>query len=315
MRTSAPRVLFALGAALAVAMIVSIGRGPVPLSPLEVLAAIGAKLGLPVDVTARDVSIVWSLRVPRVLLGALVGAGLATAGGALQGVVRNPLADPTIIGVSGGAALGAVCAFVLGAQLLAHPTYGPWIVPAAAFGGALAATRLALALARVDGVTSGVTILLAGIGLAALCGAGIGVLLYLADDAALRSVTFWTLGSLGGATWMLVATAGLPILLGLVVLPRLAGDLDRMALGDAEARHVGVDVDRTIRLVVAAVALTVGAAVAACGIISFVGLAVPFLVRALLGPVHRTLLPACADRKSTRLNSSHCTPSRMPSSA
>ncbi len=294
-RASARRVLVTLAIVLAVAMIVSIGHGPVRLSALEVLAAIGRRLGLDAgDVSSREVAIVWAIRMPRVLLGALVGAGLATAGAALQGVVRNPLADPTIVGVSAGAALGAVAAFVLGASVLRDATIGPWLVPAAAFGGALVTTRIALAMARVEGATSGVTILLAGIGLAALCGAGIGVLLYLADDAALRSVTFWTLGSIGGATWTLVAIASVPIVVGVVWIPRFASDLDRLSLGDAEARHVGVDVDRTIRRIVFLVALAVGAAVAACGMISFVGLVVPFLVRAALGPGHRTLLPASA---------------------
>jgi iron complex transport system permease protein len=292
---SSLHLFLALAIALAVAMIISIGHGPVKLPPLEVLAALAHRAGLDVgDVSSRDVAIVWSIRVPRVLLGALVGAGLAVAGGALQGVVRNPLADPTLVGVSAGAALGAVAAFVLGAKILQDPTLGPWLVPLAAFGGALLVTRIALAMARVEGTTSGITILLAGIGLAAICGAGIGILLYLADDAALRSVTFWTLGSVGGATWALVGTAGIPIIVGAGLLPRFAGDLDRLSLGDAEARHVGVDVERTIRRVVFLVALTVGAAVAACGMISFVGLVVPYLVRAILGPSHRSLLPACA---------------------
>lgn len=288
------RILAGLAVVLVAAMIVAIGRGPVALSPLEVLAALARRLGLDTDASARDVAIVWSIRTPRVVLAALVGAALATAGGALQGVVRNPLADPTIVGVSSGAALGAVAAFVLGARVLRDPTLGPWLVPAAAFAGALVTTRIALAIARVDGATSGVTVLLAGIGLAALCGAGIGILLYLADDAALRSVTFWTLGSVGGATWPLVLAVAGPILLGVALLPRFAGELDRLALGDTEARHVGVDVDRTTRRIVLLVALAIGAAVAACGMISFVGLLVPYLARAALGPGHRHLLPACA---------------------
>jgi iron complex transport system permease protein len=208
--------------------------------------------------------------------------------------VRNALADPTLIGVSGGAALGAVGAFVLGGSLLAHTDIGPWLVPGAAFVGALITTRIALQLARVDGATTGVTVLLAGIGLAALTGAGVGVLLYLADDAALRSITFWSLGSVGGATWSVVAVAAPPIGIGLVLMPRVASDLDRLALGELEARHVGVDVDRLIRRVTALAALAVGAAVATCGAIGFVGLVVPYLARAVLGPGHRALLPACA---------------------
>jgi iron complex transport system permease protein len=209
-------------------------------------------------------------------------------------VVRNPLADPALVGISGGAALGAVGAFVLGAPLLAHPEVGRWVVPAAAFAGALLATRLALVLARVDGRTSGVTLLLAGVGLAALTGAGTGLALYLADDAALRSITFWSLGSIGGASWEVVGVVAVPVAVALIGLPRLAGDLDRLALGEAEARHVGVEVERVIRAVIAVAALAVGAAVATCGVIGFVGLVVPYLARVAVGPGHRALIPACA---------------------
>jgi iron complex transport system permease protein len=294
-RPHARRVLIALGVALGIAIIVALGRGAVGLSPGEVIAALGNKLGLDLgDTDDRRLAIVWSVRMPRVVLALLVGAALACSGAALQGVARNALADPTLVGVSGGAALGAVTAIVLGGPLLAHSTFGVWLVPVAAFGGALLSTRAALAIARVGGATSGVTILLAGIGLAALAGSGVGILLYLADDAALRSVTFWSLGSVGGATWTLVAAVALPIGLAVVWLPRLAAELDRLALGELEARHVGVDVDRLIRRVTGLAALAVGAAVAACGSIAFVGLVVPYLARAILGPGHRSLLPACA---------------------
>jgi iron complex transport system permease protein len=285
----------ALVAALIAAVIIAIGRGAVSLSPGEVLAALADPLGLDLgEVSQRKVAIVWTVRLPRVLLAMLVGAALATAGAALQGVVRNALADPALIGVSGGAAVGAVGAFVLGGTWLEHASIGPWLVPAAAFVGALTSARLALRLARVDGATSGVTILLAGVGLAALTGAAVGVFVFFADDAALRSITFWSLGSVGGATWMLVSVAAIPILLGVGLLSRLAGELDRLALGEREARHVGVDVDRLIGHVTLLAALAVGAAVATCGSIGFVGLVVPFLARSVLGPGHRALLPACA---------------------
>ena len=295
MRPHAPRVLGGLAIGLGVAIVIAIGRGAVVLTPGEVLAAIGDPLGLALgEVSERQVAIVWSVRLPRVVLAVLVGAALGSAGAALQGVVRNALADPALIGVSGGAALGAVGAFVLGGSLLAHAQLGMWVVPAAAFCGALITTRFALQLARVEGATSGVTVLLAGIGLAALTGAGVGILLFLADDAALRSITFWSLGSVGGATWSVVGVAALPIGVGILLLPRLARDLDRLALGELEARHVGVDVERVIRRVTALAALAVGAAVATCGAIGFVGLVVPYLARSALGPGHRALLPACA---------------------
>jgi iron complex transport system permease protein len=287
---SARVVIGALIAMLALAVVIAVGRGAVPLSPLQVVGA----LFHADNVDDRQLAIVWSVRLPRVVLAVLVGGALGCAGAALQGVVRNALADPTLIGVSGGAALGAVGAFVLGGSLLFHTTVGPWLVPAAAFGGALLSTRIALRIARADGGSSGVSVLLAGVGLAALTGAGVGVLIYLADDAALRSITFWSLGSIGGATWLVVAVATPPIILGILWLPRLAGDLDRLSLGETEARHVGVDVDRLIGKVTMLAALAVGAAVATCGMIGFVGLVVPYFVRAALGPAHRTLLPPSA---------------------
>ena len=295
MRPHAHRVLAVLATALATIVIIAVGRGAVALSPGDVIAALCEPLGLRAgDVNEQHVAIVWSVRLPRVLLAALVGAALGSAGAALQGVVRNPLADAALIGVSGGAALGAVAMIVLGASLVAQATFGMWLVPAAAFAGALVATRIALMLARVGGVTSGLSLLLAGVGLAALTGAAIGMLVYVADDAALRSITFWNLGSVGGATWSLVGVAAAPIAIGILLLPRLAGDLDRLALGELAARHVGVDVARVIRRVTTLTSLSVGAAVATCGAIGFVGLVVPYLARAVVGPAHRTLLPACA---------------------
>lgn len=295
MRPHAPRTLAALAVVLVLVALAAVGHGAVRLSPGEIVAALGARLGLDLgDVTEQQAAILWSVRLPRVVLAALVGAALGASGAALQGVVRNPLADPALVGISGGAALGAVAAFVLGAPLLAHPVLGPWLVPAAAFAGALVSTHAALLLARVEGRTSGVTLLLAGIGIAALSGAGVGLLLYAADDAALRSITFWTLGSVGGATWEVVGVVAVPVAAALAVLPRLAGQLDRLALGEAEARHVGVEVDRAIRAVTAVAALAVGASVATCGVIGFIGLVVPYLARAAVGPGHRALIPACA---------------------
>lgn len=289
----ATRMFALLAVALAAAAVVALGRGAVAISPGEILAAIGDRLGLDLgEVSARKVAILWSIRAPRVVLAALVGAALGSAGATLQGVVRNPVADPTLIGVSGGAALGAVAWLVVGARWLG--VAGPWPLPITAFAGALLATSIALALARVEGRTSAVTLLLGGLGLASVTGAGTGILIYLADDAALRSITFWSLGSVGGATWPVVAAAAVPIGVALVALPRLAGGLDRLALGELEARHVGVDVERLIRRAALFSALAVGAAVATCGVIGFVGLVVPYVVRGAAGPGHRTLLPACA---------------------
>jgi iron complex transport system permease protein len=295
MRAGAPRAVGALAAVLAATAVIAVGRGAVPIAPLEVLAALGARLGLPVEAaSAQQAAILWEVRLPRVALALLVGAALGAAGAALQGVVRNPLADPAVVGVSSGAALGAVMAIVLGAPLLTSPAAGRWLIPAAAFGGALLAAAAALRLARVDGRVSGVSLVVGGIGIAALAGAALGLVVSMADDAALRSITFWSLGSVGGATWPVVGAVAVPVVVALALLPRLAPALDRLALGEAEARHVGVEVTAAARAVVVLSALAVGAAVAATGIIGFVGLVVPALGRAWVGPGHRALLPACA---------------------
>jgi iron complex transport system permease protein len=296
-RPDGGRSLLLLGAGLAAAAVIAAGLGAVALSPGQVLAALAAPLGvdLPWEVTARDRAILWTIRLPRVVLTILVGAALGLSGAAMQGIMRNPLADPSLIGVSGGAALGAVGYLVLGAPLaLAVPALAPWFLPLSAFAGALAATNIALHLARVDGRTSTVALLLGGVALAALTSAAVGLLVFVADDAQLRSITFWSLGSAGAASWPLVLAAAPPIGLAMVLVPAQAGDLDRLLLGEAEARHLGVDVERTTRRAVLLVALAVGAAVATCGVIAFVGLVVPHVVRGWLGPSHRTLLPASA---------------------
>jgi len=271
--------VLALGGALLA--VVALGRGAVAIAPARVVAALAG------DGSAQDLAIVWSIRLPRVILAMLVGGALATAGTTLQAIARNPLADPTLIGVSGGAALGAVASLVAG-------VHGAWAMPVAAFAGAQVTTLVALRLARVDHRISAVTLLLGGVGLAALTGAGYGVMLYLADDATLRSITFWSLGSLGGATWPAVVAVAIPVGLAALVLPGLARDLDRLALGELEAAHVGVDVDRVVRRAALAASLAVGAAVALCGVIGFVGLVVPYLGRLAVGPGHRALLPVAA---------------------
>lgn len=293
-RIAAGRAFAGLAGALVLVLVIAAGRGAVAISPGEILAAIGERLGFAVELAPRKAAIFWQIRLPRVVLAALVGAALASSGAGLQGIVRNALADPTLIGISGGAALGAVAWLVVGVHVAALAPHGLWLMPLAAFAGALTCTAVALAIARVDGRTSAATLLLGGVGLAALSGAGYGVLLYLADDAALRSITFWTLGSLGGATWPVVLAVLPPIALAVLGLPRLASDLDRLALGELEARHIGVDVQRLIRRVALLASLAVGAAVAMCGVIGFVGLVVPYLVRGVLGPGHRILLPASA---------------------
>jgi iron complex transport system permease protein len=239
-------------------------------------------------------SLLWSIRFPRVLLAAVVGATLATAGGALQGLFRNPLADPGVIGVSAGAMLAAAVAIVLGGRLF--PTdvalvWIPWALPMAAFLGAMSAAVIVFTVAGQKGSPSVATMLLAGIAVNAIAAAGTGLLISIANDAQLRALSFWTLGSLGGATWKVVGLAAVPMLVATMGLQRTARALDLQLLGQREAQHLGVNTTQLRRVIVALVALGVGSAVAFVGMIGFVGLIIPHVVRLVLGPSHRGVLP------------------------
>lgn len=295
-RTRRVVVLAGLSVVLVLVVLASVGIGAVAIAPADTARIIARALGADVPVDARQSSVLLAIRLPRTLLGLLIGAGLATAGVLMQGLFRNPLADPGLIGISSGAALAAVTVIVLGATWLngLAQALGIFTLPVAAFGGGLLATFLIYRLSNWGGRTSVATLLLAGIALNALAGAGTGLLTFLATDEQLRSITFWSLGSLGGATWRSVAAAAPLLLLALLLAPRLAQPLNLLLLGEAEARHLGVQLERTKRLVVALVALSVGAAVAVAGIIGFIGLVVPHLLRLAIGPDHRTLLPGAA---------------------
>jgi iron complex transport system permease protein len=288
-RTAATLALLTL-ALLAIA-IVSVGRGAVAISPAQVLAILLDRAGIATDTPFEpaQAAVLWNIRLPRVLLAMLVGGGLAASGAALQGVFRNPLTDPGLIGVSSGAATGAVAAIVLG--LTASSALA---LPLAAFGGGLAATLLVYGLARHGGRTEVVTLLLTGIAINAICGAATGFLIFSATDSQLRSIVFWSFGSLGGATWRATITVAPLIVAGTVLLPRWARALNLLALGEREARHLGVETERVRLLLIVLTALITGAAVAVCGTIGFVGLVVPHLLRLIAGPDHRLLLPASA---------------------
>ena len=244
----------------------------------------------------RDRIIVYDIRLPRIVMGILVGAALAVAGATMQGLFRNPLADPGIVGVSAGAGLGAIAMIVLGGGVLAPlaAAMGIYALPFAAFVGGLVTTTALYRIATRRGQTSVATMLLAGIALAALAGALAGMLIYMADDRQLRDLTFWQLGSLGGATWTKVAAAGPIIGVALAVSLTLSRGLNGLALGESSARHLGIEVQRLKNVAVVAVAAAAGACVAVSGGIGFVGIVVPHLLRLLIGPDHRYLLPASA---------------------
>lgn len=293
-----PRSLFiALGLLLALALWLSLALGPVSLPLGDTVRAALRLAGLPLGDEGLQQAelILGQIRMPRTLLGLTVGAVLALCGVAMQGLFRNPLADPGLIGVSSGAALGAAVAIVGGAALGGIPgLFAPYLLSLCAFLGGLVVTALVYRLGRRNGQTSVTTMLLAGIALNALAFACIGLFTYLADDATLRTLTFWNLGSLNGASYARLWPLLLVTLAVALWLPRRAQALNALLLGESEARHLGVAVERLKRELVFCTALGVGAAVAAAGMIGFIGLVVPHLVRLLVGPDHRVLLPASA---------------------
>ena len=257
----------------------------------HVIEALLASIGIG-QAELRDTVILFDIRMPRTLLAAAVGAALAVSGAILQGLFRNPLADPGLIGVSAGAGFGAVAAIVLGGllPLWLQSLVGFYLVPLAAFAGGWVSTILLYLVATRNGRTSVATMLLAGIALGALSGAVTGVIVFSADDDQLRDLTFWGMGSVAGATWPKVWTAGPLIILSLVAAPFLARSLNALALGEASARHLGIPVQRMKNVAILTVACSVGASVAVTGGIGFVGIVVPHLLRLVHGPDHRGLL-------------------------
>lgn len=298
LRERGPGIALFAGLAILLAGVVllSLGLGAVRIAPERVLAILTGGGSDPA--LARDALVVLNIRLPRTLLGLMVGAGLAVSGALMQGLFRNPLADPALVGVSAGSGLAAAFVIVLGDRLLAAsglPGPLPYAaLPLAAFLGGLATTFGLYRVATRAGRTSVATMLLAGIALGALTGAVTGLLVYASDDRQLRDLTFWSLGSLSGATWTKVAASAPAILPVLVLVPFLGRGLNALVLGEAEAFHLGIAVERLKRLAIVLVAVAVGAGVAAAGVIGFVGLVVPHLLRLTIGPEHRRLLPACA---------------------
>ncbi len=243
-----------------------------------------------------DAQVFYNIRLPRVLLGVAAGAGLAVAGALMQGIFRNPLADPGLIGVTSGAALAAALSIVVGAAWWPDlpRALGSWTLVLSAFAGGMAVTAVVYVLSRAETGARVGMMLLAGIAINAVAGAGLGLLSYMATDEQLRSLQFWLLGSLGGARWSAVAlVCGLVVLALALALP-LARSLNALSLGEAQASLLGVDVRRLQQRAVLTAAVAVGAITATTGIIGFVGLVAPHVVRLVAGPDHRVLLPASA---------------------
>ena len=241
----------------------------------------------PIDPTAD--AALWVIRFPRIVMAMAVGAALAVAGAVMQAVFGNPLAEPGVVGVSSGAALGAAIAIVTG--LLA---FGEWTIALLAFAGGLGATLLVYGVSRAGGRTEVVTLLLTGIAVNAFGGAGLAFLLFVAGSASREQIVFWQLGSLSGSLWRESLLVVIVAVLGTIAAVMFARQFDILSLGERNARHLGINVERLRFWSVVLVALLTGAAVAFVGIISFVGLVIPHLMRMLLGPSHRALILASA---------------------
>ena len=284
-------VAVAAGSLLIGASLASLAMGAVSIPPRAALGILlehaGWSTGL--EFTSQQDAVMWGIRLPRVILGGLVGAALGVAGASYQAIFRNPMADPQLIGVSSGAALGSAVAILLLGGVL-----GMTAGPMGGLAGGLTAGLLVYGLARHRGRTEVVTMILSGIAIAAVGTAGAAFISLISDEPRLKSALFWVLGSLTFATWKMVWFTFPLVAVAVIALPAYARAMNVSLLGDAEARSLGVDVER-FRIVVLALATTaVAASVAAAGVIGFVGLLVPHGIRLVAGPDNRLVVPASA---------------------
>ena len=239
-------------------------------------------------------SIIMDIRLPRIILALLVGSVLAILGAVMQGLFRNPLADPSLIGVSGGASVGASIVIVTAGGAMLSPLAGLSMVALGAFIGGVITTLVVYRVATSILGTSVTTMLLAGIAIGAIAGAFNSLLSYFSDNQMLRQISVWQMGNLGGANWQKASLMAAVSLIIFSLLPSHAKSLNAFLLGESEARHLGIDVQRIKRQLIFLTALGVGVSVALAGLIGFVGLVIPHMVRLLIGPDHRALLPASA---------------------
>ena len=291
-RTPASLLFLVLTILLIATTLTSAMVGQLFIPPLEVIGSFFRGLGLdfswlPAPSQEFGHEALWEVRFPRVAMTVLVGAALAIAGALMQGIFGNPLAEPGVVGVSSGAAVGASFAILFGLTFA-----GSFTVPLFAFVCGLATTALVYMLARANGRTEVVTLILTGVAVNAVAGAAISFIVFKAPTQAREQIVFWQMGSFNGSRWEQVSIILPIIVLASLLSLFLSRQLDLLALGEKSARHLGVNVERLRMIAMVYVALLVSAAVAFAGIIAFVGLVVPHLVRMLIGPGHRALLPA-----------------------
>ncbi|MBT1185900.1 iron ABC transporter permease [Streptomyces sp. CJ_13] len=289
-RRGAALLTAALAGVLLVIALLSAGVGAYEIPTGDVLASAQHRMGLGGAALDRvGESVLWNVRLPRVVLALLVGSSLGCAGALMQGVFGNPLAEPGVIGISAGAAVGAVASIGLGLSF-----FGNWTITVCAFVSGLVTVGSVYLLSRSGGKTEVVALILTGIAVNAFAGALIGLFVFFADSGQVNQITFWQLGSLAQATWPKVLAVLPCALAGLLVAPFYAGRLDLLALGERPARHLGIEVERLRLALILVVALLTAAAVAVAGVITFVGLLVPHLLRMANGPGHRFLVPGSA---------------------
>ena len=296
-RFSARSLITTLTILLPVVALVSLVTGTVNITISD---ALNALLG---NATNQQIStILLDIRLPRILMAIFVGAVLASTGAVMQGLFRNPLADPSLIGVSSGASVGASLMIVTaGGFIQSGALVGLSLVAVGAFVGGFTATLLVYRLATSGIGTSVTTMLLAGIAIAALAGALNSLLSYFSDNDMLRQISLWQMGNLSGASWLKVGIMGSAALLLLICFPRDSRALNALLLGESEARHLGIDVQRVKQRLILLTALGVGISVALAGLVGFVGLIIPHMVRLAIGPDHRWLVPASALAGATLL--------------
>lgn len=276
---------------LVLAMVVAAGIGAMSISPANIVAIIAGEMGWGSfgNYSETESMVVMNIRLPRIICAVLVGGALGLSGALLQGLFRNPLADPGLIGISAGASFSAALVIVLGASA---GLAGYYTLPLFTFIGALATTFLVYALSRSGNRTIVTTMLLAGVAINALAAAGTGFLTYISDESQLRTLSFWLLGGLGGSNWSSVLALLPFVLIPLYFLKGLSKKLNAFALGEEDAAYLGIRTGQLKTLVILLSTLAVGASVAMAGVIGFVGLVVPHIVRLMFGPDHRIVLPA-----------------------
>ncbi|TAE39065.1 MAG: iron ABC transporter permease [Sphingobacteriales bacterium] len=298
MQNNLKKPLLILLSILGLVITISCCLGSVNIGFSSFLSIVSNQIGFSTSInfTPQQQAVLVALRLPRVCLGVFIGAGLGISGAAMQGLFRNPLAEPGLIGIQSGAALFAVMMIVLQVKVFTQLTslLGYYALAIAAFTGACITTFLVYRLAIQNGKTVITTLLLSGIAINALAGSFTGLLTYMATDEQLRSITFWSLGSLGGASWQTLGCLFPFIAIPVFVLPFFAKALNAIALGEAQASHLGINVGFTKKIIIVLATMAVGASVAVAGIIGFIGLIIPHILRMACGADNKIIIPASA---------------------